>query len=63
MSKHCNRCKSAVSGEMKQTPLISAECEATRQHETIKRLTYAVMLLTILLFGTNLLWVLFGGVI
>lgn len=60
MSKKCTHCKIRATGKTEQIPLIAAECEATRQHTIIKRLIWAVMLLTTLLFGSNLAWVVYG---
>lgn len=64
MSKKCNHCQSGnINAEPQQIPLVAAECEATRQHETINHLIYAVMFITVLLFGSNLAWLFFGGII
>lgn len=61
MSKKCTNCKIENTKGQKQTetkniPLVSAECEATRQHKIICRLIWVVVLLTVLLFGSNLAW-------
>lgn len=58
MSKKCNGCKTQNT-ETEKIPLVSAECEATRQHKIICRLIWVVVLLTVLLFGSNLAWTLY----
>lgn len=65
MSKKCNKCKVAQTrnAETKKIPLVAAECEATRQHQIIMYLIYAVMVLSVLLFGSNFAWVLLGGIL
>lgn len=59
MSKKCTGCKTQSTETMKDIPLVSAECEATRQHSIIKRLISVVIILVLLLFGTNLAWVVY----
>lgn len=65
MSKKCTGCKTAQTQntETKKIPLVAAECEATRQHQIIMYLIYALMVVSVLLFGSNLAWLFFGGVI
>lgn len=65
MAKKCTHCNINPKADenLNKIPLIAAECEATRQYETIKGLIYAIMLLTVLLFGSNLAWLFFGGVV
>lgn len=58
MSKKCNGCKTQNT-ETEKISLVSAECEATRQHKIICRLIWVVVLLTVLLFGSNLAWTLY----
>lgn len=58
MSKKCTGCKTPNT-ETKQIPLVSAECEATRQHKIIKRLISVILILVLLLFGTNLAWIVY----
>lgn len=58
MSKKCTGCKTQNT-ETKKIPLVSAECEATRQHAIIKRLISVVLFLVVLLFGTNLAWIVY----
>lgn len=62
MSKKCTECKT-LNTETKKIPLVAAECEATRQHQIIMYLIYAVMVLSVLLFGSNFAWVLLGGIL
>lgn len=58
MSKKCTGCKTQNT-ETKKIPLVSAECEATRQYAIIKRLIGVVLILVLLLFGTNLAWIVY----
>ncbi len=58
MSKKCTGCKTRNT-ETEKISLVSAECEATRQHKIICRLIWVVVLLTVLLFGSNLAWTLY----
>lgn len=58
MSKKCNGCKTQNT-ETNKISLVSAECEATRQHAIIKRLISVVLFLVVLLFGTNLAWIVY----
>lgn len=58
MSKKCTKCKIQNTSSA-AIPLVSAECEATRQHSIIKRLICVIVLLTVLLFGSNLAWVIY----
>lgn len=58
MSKKRKNSKSEmIDSRTKQIPLISAECEATRQHKIIMYLIYTVMILTVLFFGSTLAWI------
>lgn len=57
MTKKCNGCRTQSTAT--EIPLISAECEATRQHSIIKRLIVVIALLTVLLFGSNLAWIIY----
>lgn len=53
--KQCTHCKEK---RKEQTvPIVSAECEATRQNIVIKRLIWVIVLLIILLFGSNIAWI------
>lgn len=61
MSKKCTHCQNTET--MREVPLVALECEATRQHKIIMYLIYAVMVLAVLLFGSNLAWLFFGGMI
>lgn len=61
MTKKCTHCGMGkanlpLTETMEQVSLISAECEAMRQHKIICRLIWAVVLLTVLLFGSNCAW-------
>lgn len=61
MAKKCTHCNTSTSNhEMQGIPLISAECETTRQHEVIKRLLLVIVLLITFLFGSNLAWVVYN---
>ena len=53
--KECNHCKDEIQNDT--VSLISAECEATRQNIVIKRLIWVIILLIILLFGSNIAWI------
>lgn len=59
MSKKCTHCNTNTT-PVHEIPLVAAECEATRQQRVIMRLIWSVMLLTALLFGSNLAWVIYG---
>lgn len=59
MSKKCTQCSTRNADNKKEIPLVVAECEATRQHKIICRLIWVVVLLTVLLFGSNLAWTLY----
>lgn len=59
MSKKCTGCSKTPNTETKKIPLVSAECEATRQHSIIKRLIAVILILVLLLFGTNLAWIVY----
>lgn len=61
MAKKCTHCRTQNADMTQTIPFVVSECEATRQHSTIKRLISAVMLLTILLFGSNLAWIIYNG--
>lgn len=65
MPKKCTQCNAAQTQntETKKIPLVAAECEATRQHQIIMYLIYALMVVSVLLFGSNIAWLFFGGVI
>lgn len=52
MSKKCTHCQPKT---MQTVPLISAECEAVRQHLIIRRLIWINILLSLLLSG-NFAW-------
>ena len=53
--KECTHCKDKT--ENNTVSLVSAECEATRQNIVIKRLIWVIVLLIVLLFGSNLAWI------
>lgn len=58
MSKKCTGCK-IQNTETKKISLVTAECEATRQHAIIKHLIGVVLALVLLLFGSNLAWIVY----
>lgn len=61
MSKTCTHCKTKTQKTVnaKKIPLIAAECEATRQQKTIIRLIGLCAVLALLLFGSNLAWIVY----
>lgn len=63
MSKKCTHCNIQQNKKSAEIPFVAAECEATRQHQIIMYLIYAVMVLSVLLFGSNFAWVLLGGIL
>lgn len=50
MSKKCNGCKTQNT-ETEKISLVSAECEATRQHKIICRLIWVIILMFVLFTG------------
>lgn len=56
--KHCTSCKTQNTA---QVPLAAKECEATRAHNIIKRLIWVIVLLVVLLVGSNLAWTIYGA--
>lgn len=50
--KKCTHCNDKIGGE--KVSLVSAESEATRQQIVIKRLISVIILLAVMLFGSNL---------
>lgn len=59
MAKVCNGCSACT--ELKEIPLISAECEAVRQHNTIKLLIIGWIITVLILFGSNLAWIIYNA--
>lgn len=62
MSKKCTQCKTTQTQNtetMKDIPLVSAECEATRQHKIIKLVVFGWIMTILLLFGSNLAWIVY----
>lgn len=55
--KECTHCKDKMGNN--SVSLVSAECEATRQNIVIKRLIWVIVLLIVMLFGSNLAWVVY----
>lgn len=53
--KKCTHCNDKIGGE--KVSLVSAESEATRQQIVIKRLISVIILLAVMLFGSNLAWI------
>lgn len=60
MAKTCTHCKDKKE-EMEKIPFISAECEATRQHKTIKLIVIGWIITILLLFGSNLAWTIYNS--
>ena len=60
MAKTCTHCKDKEE-DMEKIPLISAECEATRQHKTIKMIVIGWIITILLLFGSNLAWTIYNS--
>lgn len=60
MSKTCTHCKDKKE-EMEKISLISAECEATRQHKIIKMIVIGWVITILLLFGSNLAWTIYNS--
>lgn len=58
MTKKCTNCKND-SFNKSTIPLIASECEAVRTHNIIKRLIFVILILSILLFGSNLAWIIY----
>lgn len=55
----CANCPAKTQKTVQEIPLISAECEATRQHNTIRLLIIGWIITVLLLFGSNLAWAIY----
>lgn len=57
MTKKCTQCNHNI----KDVPFAVSEAEATRQHKTIKYLIIGWIITIVLLFGSNLAWVVYNN--
>lgn len=58
--KKCNNCKTQNT-ETQKVPFVAVESEALRQHKIIKWLILVIVLLIVLLFGSNLAWTIYNN--